>query len=97
MTALAARRSAPQHWAPWTGNRPPSAVTSHRMFNAGSSTVKSSSRPSLWPEWTADAMVDGAGASPIVVTVRAGHLTNLLVARCGAPPANDDLDNLFAT
>ena len=70
MTALAARRSAPQHWAPWTGNRPPSAVTSHRMFNAGSSTVKSSSRPSLWPEWTADAMVDGAGASPIVVTVR---------------------------
>ena len=35
MTALAARRSAPQHWAPWTGNRPPSAVTSHRMFKCG--------------------------------------------------------------
>ena len=69
MTALAARRSAPQHWAPWMGNRPPSTVT-RTDVNAGSSTVRSSSPPSLWPEWTADAMVDGAGASPIVVTVR---------------------------
>ena len=43
---------------------------SRRMLNAGSSTVRSSSPPSLWPEQTADAMVDGACASPIVGPVR---------------------------